>query len=129
MNSKRRLRAGATLFFGVPSNPMSEIMADAIGQVVAQVPGIVEAYLPQCYLGGDENARQVLVLGVESKSRIPAIMQSLMHKMELVLPANQSIDMLPFSTRDLPPDARIDECRIFGNADQALEQKPWWKLW
>ncbi|WP_417382349.1 enhanced serine sensitivity protein SseB C-terminal domain-containing protein [Gimesia sp.] len=129
MNRERKLQAGTTLYFGVPANPMSEIMADAIGQVVAQVPGIVEAYLPQCYLEGDEEAKQVLVLGVESKSRIPGIMQDLMSKLQLVLPANQGIDMLPFSTRELPPEARIAECQIFGNNNPVREQKPWWKFW
>jgi len=129
MSSERQLGGGTTLFFGVPANPMHDVMADAIGQVVAQVPGIVEAYLPQCYVQGEEEARQVLVLGVQSKDQIPQIMQNLMGKMELVMPSNQFIDILPFATRDLPPEARIAECQIFKIAIQKQEQKPWWKLW
>ena len=46
MKRERQIRADSLLFFGVPADPMPEIMADAIGQVVAEVPGIVEAYLP-----------------------------------------------------------------------------------
>lgn len=129
MSSERQLSAGTTMFFGVPTNPMPEIMADAIGQVVAQVPGIVEAYLPQCYIQDEEEARQVLVLGVQSKGHIPEIMQDLMGKMELVMPPNQFIDMLPFSTLDLPPGARVAECQIFGGVDEKQGQKPWWKIW
>lgn len=127
MKSERQIKSGTSMYFGVPADPMSEIMADAIGQVVAQVPGIVEAYLPQCFIEGDEEARQVLVLGVESKSQIPAIMQDLMSKMELVMPAHEFIDMLPFSTVDMPPGARVAECRIGGV--QVKTKKPWWKLW
>jgi len=108
---------------------MPEVMADAIGQVVGQVPGIVEAYLPQCHIEGEEEARQVLVLGVQSKSQIPQIMQDLMGKMELVMPSKQFIDILPFSTRELPPGARVSECQVFGGTQQQQEDKPWWKFW
>ena len=88
--SERDLPAGTQMFFGVPAKPMPEIMADAIGQVVAQVPGIREAYLPQCFMQGDAEARQVLVVGVEDPGRIPEIMHELMGKMKLVLPSASS---------------------------------------
>jgi hypothetical protein len=129
MNSERQVPAGSTMLFGVPANPMPEIMADAIGQVVSQVPGIVEAYLPQCYIEGEDEARQVLVLGVESKAQIPQIIQELMGKMELVMPPKQFIDMLPFCARELPPEARVAECQVFGDARQKRENKSWWQFW
>jgi hypothetical protein len=129
MNGERQLKAGTTMVFGVPASPMPEIIVDAIGQVVAQVPGIVEAYLPQCFIEGDEEARQVLVLGVRSKDQIPHVMQILVEKMELVMPPNQFIDMLPFSTHDLPPEARVPDCRIFERVNSDGKAKPWWKFW
>jgi len=55
--SERQVDAGKSMFFGIPASPMPEIMADAISQVVAQICGIREAYLPQCYIQGDELAR------------------------------------------------------------------------
>ena len=73
--SERQLHTGTQMFFGVPANPMAEVMADAIGQVVAQVRGIREAYLPQCHIQGDVEARQVLVIGVDSLDRIPTVME------------------------------------------------------
>ncbi len=127
MKSEREIKAGGLMFFGVPADPMPEIMADAIGQVVAQVPGIVEAYLPQCFIEGDDEARQVLVLGVESKNRIPAIMEDLMSKMELAMPSHEFIDMLPFSSAEMPSESRVAECRIWGG--QPTTKKPWWKIW
>jgi hypothetical protein len=122
--SERQIDAGTQMLFGVPANPMPEIMADAIGQVVAQVPGIREAYLPQCYIEGDAEAHQVLVIGVDSRDSIPAIMQELMGKMRLVLPERQFIDIIPFTTLSMPSGARVAECKIF-----EAKSKPWWKLW
>lgn len=112
------------MFFGAPAKPMPEIVVDAIGQTVAQVPGIREAYLPQCFIQGDTEARQVLVVGVDNPQRIPEIMEDLMSKMRLVLPAGQFMDILPFPVSALPPGARVAECKVFWTAP-----KPWWKLW
>lgn len=114
------------MFFGAPATPMPEIIADAIGQVVAQVPGICEAYLPQCYIQGDTEARQVLVIGVGKAQEIPKIMDDLMAKMKLVLPAHQSIDVLPFPSSTMPSGARVMECKIY---ERIRTDKPWWKLW
>ena len=112
------------MFFGEPAKPMPEVMADALGQVVAQVPGICEAYVPQTFIEGDTEARQVLVVGVEKKEMIPDIMQDLMGKMKLLLPAGAFMDILPYASSALPPGARVQKCRIFGTP-----KKPWWKLW
>ncbi len=122
--SERELPTGTQFFFSVPANPMPEIMADAIGQVVAQVPGIREAYLPQCFIQGDTEAREVLVVGVENAQQIPQIMEELMGKMKLVLPANQFIDVIPFPVSTMPAGARVAECKIY-----EVKTKPWWKPW
>jgi len=122
--NERRLPAGTKMIFGVPALPMPEIMADAICQVVAQVPGIREAYLPQCFIQEDTEARQVLVVGVDNGREIPKIMDELMSKMRLILPENQFVDMLPFPVSTLPGGARVAECKIHGS-----RPKPWWKVW
>jgi hypothetical protein len=112
------------MFFGVPANPMPEIMADAIGQVVAQVPGIREAYLPQCFIEGDTEARQVLVVAVDKAQGIPRIMDELLGMMKLVLPANQFIDIMPFPVSTMPVGARVAEFKIY-----EAKAKPWWQVW
>jgi hypothetical protein len=122
--SERTVKAGATMFFGAPANPMPEIIADAISQVVAQVPGIVEAHLPQCFIEGDHEARQVLVIGVQSRGEIPQIAQALMGKLQLVFPPAEFIDILPFESGAVPAAIRQAGCRIF-----ARERKAWWKIW
>lgn len=122
--SERTIQRGTKMFFGAPANPMPEVLADALGQVVAQVPGICEAYIPQTFIEGDTEARQVLVVGVEKKETIPEIMKELMGKMKLLLAPGVFMDILPYASTDLPPGARIETCRIFGSP-----KKPWWKVW
>jgi hypothetical protein len=60
--SERQVKAGTSIYFGAPAKPMPEMMADAVSQVVAQVPGIVEAHIRQCFIEGDREAQQVLVV-------------------------------------------------------------------
>jgi len=112
------------MFFGAPAKPMPEIMSNAIAQAVAQVPGIVEAHLPQCFIEGDEEARQVLVIGVQRRGEIPQIAQALMGKLQPVFPPGQFIDILPFESGAVPDGVRQAGCQIF-----AGEKKAWWKIW
>jgi len=123
--SEQTLPKGTKMFFGAPVNPMSDVIADALGQVVAQVPGICEAYIPQCFIEGDTEARQVLVIGVETKEKIPEIMPDLMGKMRLALPGGVLMDILPYASVDLPNEARVAKCHIFG---APVKSKPWWKF-
>ena len=122
--SERVIKAGTTIIWGAPAKPMPEVMKDAISQVVAQVPGIIEAHLPQCFIQGEKEARQVLVVGVQTRSEIPRIAQALMGKLQLVFPPGQFIDILPFESGSVPAQVRQAGCQIF-----AGEKKSWWQLW
>jgi hypothetical protein len=55
--SERTIKAGTKILFGAPANPMAAITSEAISLVIAQVPGIVEARPPQCFIEGDKEAR------------------------------------------------------------------------
>jgi hypothetical protein len=122
--SERTISQGTTMYFGAPAKPMPEIMADAISQVVAQVPGILEAHLPQCFIEGDKEARQVLVIGVQSRSEIPQVAEALMSKLQLLFAPGQFIDILPFESGAVPAGVRQAGCQIF-----TAEKKAWWKIW
>ena len=122
--NERTLNKGMTIYFGAPAKPMPEVMVDAISQVVAQVPGIVEAHLPQCFIEGDKEARQVLVVGVQRRSEIPEIAEALMGKLRLVFTPGQFIDILPFESGSVPDGVRQAGCQIF-----AAKRKGWWKIW
>ena len=124
--NERTISQGTKMFFGAPAKPMADVMVDALGQVVAQVPGICEAYIPQCFIEGDAEARQVLVVGVEKQERIPEVMQDLMGKMKLLLPPGVFMDILPYPTAELPEEARVEKCRILASP---AKSKPWWRFW
>jgi len=122
--SERTIKKGTTVYFGAPAHPMPKTRADAIAQAVAQVPGIVEAHLPQCFIEGDEEARQILVVGVLKRGEISQIAQALTDKFQLIFEPGQSIDILPFEAGAVPAGVRQAGCQIF-----AAEKKAWWKLW
>ncbi len=112
------------MYFGAPAKPMPESKSHAISQVVAQVPGIVEAHLPQCFVEGDKEARQVLVLGVQRRDEIPRIAPEVMGRLQGLFPSGEFIDILPFESRAIPHGVREARCQIF-----LAEKKAWWKIW
>jgi hypothetical protein len=122
--SDRTVKAGTTIYFGPPAKPMPETMVGAISQVVADVPGILEAHLPQCFIEGDTEARQVLVIGVQSRDEIPRIAGALMSKLKRIFPPGQFIDILPFQATAVPPEVRQADCQIV-----LAKKKAWWKVW
>ena len=105
---KKEFKKGVKMFFGVPANPMSKALVDVIAQSIVQIPDISEAYLPQCYIEGEKEARQVLVIGVGNDKDIPDIMQNLINRMKL----------------SLPSEARVKECKIFGDSSHS-SKKAW----
>ncbi|MCE9545947.1 MAG: enhanced serine sensitivity protein SseB C-terminal domain-containing protein [Planctomycetia bacterium] len=121
---ERTLKRGTALYFGAPAKPMPEILVDAISQVVSQVSGIVEAHLPQCFIEGDTEARQILVVVVQRRAEISRIAEELMNKLQLALPPGQFIDILPFESGTIMPGIREADCQIY-----AGEKKAWWKIW
>ena len=124
--SERTIKAGTTIIFGAPANPMPEIMRDGIAQVVGQVPGVIEAHLPQCFIEGDTDARQVLVISVRSRKEVPHVAEELMGKLKLLFAPGQFIDIIPYV--GAPPESvREARCQIF--VSSTLEQKPWWRFW
>jgi hypothetical protein len=122
--SERTIKAGTNLFWGRPANPMPKIMADAISQAVTEVPGISEAHLPQCFIEGDKEARQVLVIGVHRPNETAWIANELTRKFHPVLPTGQFLDIIPFKSGSVPPEVQQAGCQIFVEA-----AKPWWKIW
>jgi hypothetical protein len=124
--SEREIKAGTTLYFGPPAEPLPEVTVAAIKQVVERVPGIAEAHLPQCFIEGEKEARQVLVVGVRSEDEIPRVGEALMHGLQSKLSPGELefIDVMPFGVTSIPDGVRKASCQIF-----AGETKPWWKIW
>jgi hypothetical protein len=111
---ERQIAAGTAVYFGRPAKPMPKERANAIAAAVARVPGIVEAHLPQCYIDGDEGARQVLVVVVDAPQDIPRAAQAIVCELAAILPPGDSVDLLPFDRRSLPRGVREASCCVFG---------------
>ena len=112
------------MLFGAPAQPMEVKRSAAIAKAVALVPNIVEAHLPQCYMEGLGEPRQVLVLGVRAKEDIPRIMEQLAPAINRVMPDGEFLDMIPFHTASIPAGVRESGCEIL-----RAPKRPWWKLW
>jgi hypothetical protein len=121
---QRQLSRGTKLFFGAPASPMPPERSAAIAEAVAQVAGIVEAHLPQCFIEGDDEARQILVIVVAAKSDIAQIAANLSDLLSAALPDGRFIDILPFRESELPSGVRQAKCKIYPRT-----QSPWWKIW
>lgn len=121
---QRQISGGTKWYFGAPANPMPPERAAAIAALVARVPGIVEAHVPQCFVEGDSAARQVLAIVVTSKAEIPRIAGELGAGLKAIVPAGQFLDILPFPASAVMPGVREARCQIF-----PVSAKPWWRVW
>jgi hypothetical protein len=124
--SEREINAGTSLYFGAPAKPMPNVTVAAITQVVQRVPGIIEAHLPQCFIEGEKEARQVLVVVVRSSDEISRVGEALMRGLESSLSPGELefIDIMPFEVTSMPDGVRKAGCQIFSG-----ETRPWWKIW
>jgi hypothetical protein len=95
-----------------------------IANVVAKVPCVVEAHLPQCFIEGDTAARQALIVVVRSKADTPEIAQQISAAISKVIPGGHFVDILPFVNGVVPTGLRESGCQIF----RAIS-RPWWNIW
>ena len=120
----RHIAAGTKLYVGAPVSPMPPERSAAIAALVARVSGIFEAHLPQCFIEGDKEARQVLVVVASARSDIPRIAGDLNAGLVSVIPDGQFLDILPFVQGTVPAGVREARCQIY-----PAISKPWLKLW
>jgi hypothetical protein len=121
---QRHIPAGTKLTFGAPTEPMHETRSTIISDVVATVPGLVEAHLPQCLIEGDTAPRQALVVVVRSKADIPNAARQIASGISKTVPSGLFLDILPFFEGSVPAGVRESGCQIFH-----ANTKPWWKIW
>jgi hypothetical protein len=121
---QRQLAGGTKLYFGAPAQPMHQSRSLAIAGVVARVPGMVEAHLPQCFIEGDTEARQVLVIVVSEKTEISRIVGDLNLALKNVVSGGLFLDILPFVKPTDAAGVREAHCQIFPTTI-----KRWWKFW
>src|SRR5262245_162026 len=86
-----------SVYLGRPAKPMPQTLSDGSGEMVRGIPGIREAYLPQCYVKDIvEPPAQILVLvldDVADQSVLDLVGEGLSH----VLPQGMHLDVWPLT--------------------------------
>ena len=120
-NEKIHVPAGTEIMVGAPAKPMPEKTYAVIAQLVAQIEGIQEAHLPQCYAPDTmERPGQILVLVLAPRVNIQRAMERIgqgLHENE-ILSGGDPLDIWPLQ----PPHPLLEEirkagCRIYRQPD------------
>jgi len=127
VTEKIEVPAGAEMMIGAPAKPMPEATSGAIAALVAQIDGIQEAHLPQCYVPNTmARPGQILVLLLTPRANIQAVMERIGQGLHDILLGAEPLDIWPLQ----PPasDALIAEVRKAG-CQIYQRHKTWWKFW
>jgi hypothetical protein len=74
VTGRREIPGGLTVHMGKPAKPLAHDLVDKIAGLVAGMPGVLQAWLPQCYIKGViDPPAQVVILVVGERSLDPAI--------------------------------------------------------
>jgi hypothetical protein len=124
----REIEAGTQILIGAPARPMPSAQSAAIAAVLAGVPGVVEAHLPQVYAPGAMNEpAQVLVVVLSRDADADATLHAINCDLARLLTEDSRLDIFPVTgDSGILRDVRAVGCRILGDARDA---KPWWKFW
>ena len=121
-----KIPKGNTFHWGAPAKPMEEERSCAVARVVADTPGIAEAYLPQCYAPGFiDPPAQVLVITLAPGADPATIMASLGPAISRIFPPGEHLDILPSLDRGALQAVRHSGTQIY--ASRVSESQPWWK--
>jgi hypothetical protein len=113
---------GTLVFWGRPAHPMAGYLSRCIAAVVASVPGIAEAHLPQCLVSAaTARPAQVLILvlraGAESRDVLTAVERGL----DTVFRPDQYLDVMTIATdSSLLATVKGTGCRIFSAESRGI---------
>jgi hypothetical protein len=124
----REIEAGTQILIGAPAQPMPSAQSAAIAAMLAKVPGVVEAHLPQVYApGAMTEPAQVLVVVLRPGADADATLQAINCDLARLLTEDSRLDIFPVaSDSGILKDVRAVGCRILGDAHV---EKSWWKFW
>jgi|GEM_PF-815730 hypothetical protein len=124
--------AGAQIMLGAPAQPMPQALSEAIGHTVAQIEGILEAHLPQCYVAEVmPKPAQILVLVVRSPDDAENVLRQTAERLRACLPEGALLDLWPIeSAHPILHEVRGADCQIYAAATgNQAGRRPWWKFW
>jgi|SRR5688572_20934272 hypothetical protein len=123
------LPSGTTLLIGPPGGEQLGAEARAaLARIVGEVPGVLEAHVPQILAAGSGSPpRQVLFLVLDDDTRVERALQALEPRLRDVVPSGFFLDVLPLTARhELLPAVRNAGSRIYAAPERT---RPWWRFW
>jgi hypothetical protein len=110
----RVIKETTQMLIGPPAEPMPRERMDALAQLVASLPGALEAHLPECLIvGGMEKPAQILAIVFESPP-LDSTLEALGDGLANILPAGEHLDMWPVAPNDPTlMDIRRVGCEIY----------------
>jgi hypothetical protein len=117
-----------SVYLGGPAKPMPQALSNAIGEMIRNIAGVREAYLPQCYVKSIvEPPAQILVLVLDDASDHQSVLNSVGEGLSRVLPQGVHLDVWPLSDgNSLLDTVRGTKTNIHGAPPP--DKKPWWKI-
>src|SRR6266516_1386210 len=83
----------SAILLGRPAKPMPQALSAEIGMMVRAIPGIREAYLPQCYVKAVvEPPAQVLVVVLDDAADRQSVLDAIGQGLTRVLPQGAHLD-------------------------------------
>ena len=108
---------------------MPQTLSADIGVMVRAIPGIREAYLPQCYVKAVvEPPAQVLVVVLEDAADRQSVLDAIGQGLTRVLPQGAHLDVLPMADSD-GLLSTVRGTRMHIHCAPPPEKKPWWRFW
>jgi hypothetical protein len=97
MTSEHNVSKGTKWMIGAPANPMPAERVRRIEKLLAGIPAVREAHLPQCFAEGfTPQPAQILFVLLEPSANVEATMQAIGRGLSNgLVPAGESLDMLP----------------------------------
>jgi hypothetical protein len=110
-----RLPPGSKILFGVPAEPLPGRVSAAIFELIATIPGLVEAHLLQyCVPTVMKEPAHVLALVLASKEAVDPALRAMSSFLPRVLPTGAHLDVLPLQTTNSSLSAiRQTNCQIY----------------
>jgi len=124
----QNIPAGTEILIAAPAKPMAQAQSAAIADMLARIPGVAEAHLPQLFITGVTNApAQILALVLTPGADVQKVMGEIGCHLGAMLPEDERLDVWPLDpSNPILKSVRAVNCRILGNAVSA---KSWWQFW
>ena len=109
---------GKDLLIGPPNDrQLTESVLSQLQRVLANIRGILEAHVPQCYIPDISDAPvQVLVLVLEAKTNPDSVMERLAPQLHAIVPRGLYLDVWPLpEAHELVPKVQAAGARFFSS--------------